>query len=98
MEAADSPVIDEDAGSAKGLGDRVKNGGDGGFIAQVTGKAVDVWMGAVHGLYVQRGDHISLAGKSRAQVASYTGGTAGDDGNGHSPSNKFCSQESSCQH
>lgn len=66
----------------------MKNRGDGGFIAQITGKTVDVRVGAAHGLDVQSGDHIPLAGKSCAQVTSYTGGTAGDDGNGHSPSKK----------
>ena len=57
-------------------------------VEQITGKTVDVRMGAAHGLDVQSCDHIALAGKSCAQVTSYIGGTAGDDGNGHSPSKK----------
>ena len=87
-ETADGPVVDGDARSAERLGDGMKNRGDGGFIAQITGKTVDGRVGTAHGLDVQSCDHIPLAGKSCAQVTSYTGGSAGDDGNGHSPSKK----------
>ena len=65
-------------------------------VEQITGKTVDVRMGAAHGLDVQSCDHIPLAGKSCAQVTSYTGGSAGDDGNGHSPSKKILQPRCAC--